>query len=325
MRLKLSLVLLSASLATGISCIGDIDSTSGEPDDSVSGDKAGIIEALAPGDYKLVRQGSQKCLDINENSNSNGAKVQQWVCNGTTAQAFTMEHQGNEIYRLKKTGTNKCVEIASGSGNGTLARLWTCGSSSAQKFKMEPKANGTHRLRSQSSSKCLDVNGGSSADGATVQIWSCNSSDAQLWKVTPASAGPDPGDPGDDDWHIANLTNYTSWPEPGSEECEDFSGCQWAGYFAFVDGQKSEEWVAAHNIIAVHSKDADTYALKTLRLRQGNHQIDATVYDMCSDNDCDGCCTQNSPSGFLIDIESYTMDRFGSGDGIVEWKCLDCN
>ena len=36
------------------------------------------------------------------------------------------------------------------------------------------------------------------------------------------------------------------------EECEEFNGCQWAGYFAFLDGQQSPEWVAAHDIAAVH-------------------------------------------------------------------------
>ena len=29
-------------------------------------------------------------------------------------------------------------------------------------------------------------------------------------------------------------------------------------------------------------------------------------------------------TGFLIDVEKYTMQRFGSGDGIVEWACIDC-
>ena len=128
------------------------------------------------------------------------------------------------------------------------------------------------------------------------------------------------------EWNQANLTNYTSYPDPGSEECIKYNGCKWAGYFAFIDGQQTEEWVQNHNIIAIHSKDADQYKLKTFRLRQGHHEIDAVVYDMCSDTDCDGCCTENSAeTGFLIDIESYTMERFGSGDGIVEWKCMDCD
>jgi hypothetical protein len=47
---------------------------------------------------------------------------------------------------------------------------------------------------------------------------------------------------------------------------------------------------------------------------------------MCSDSDCDGCCTENAGDiGFLIDIEKYTRERFdGNGDGVVEWTCLDC-
>ncbi len=123
----------------------------------------------------------------------------------------------------------------------------------------------------------------------------------------------------------ANLTWYTSYPDPGSEECIVYNGCQWAGYFAGVDGQMSETWVEEHNIAAVHEKDFDTFALKTLRLSQGDHEIDVVVYDMCADSDCDGCCTQNAEGpGFLIDVESFTAERFGVNDGVVDWYCLDC-
>jgi hypothetical protein len=127
-------------------------------------------------------------------------------------------------------------------------------------------------------------------------------------------------------WHQANLTWYTSWPEPGSEECIEYNGCTWAGYFAGVEGQMTEEWVSQHNIIAVHEKDWKKYKLKTFRLRMNGSTIDAVVYDMCSDSDCDGCCTENAGEiGFLIDIEKYTRERFdGNGDGVVEWICLDC-
>ena len=127
-------------------------------------------------------------------------------------------------------------------------------------------------------------------------------------------------------WHQANLTWYTSWPEPGSEECIEYNGCTWAGYFAGVEGQMTEEWVKEHNIIAVHEKDWKKYKLKTFRLRMNGSTIDAVVYDMCSDSDCDGCCTENAGEiRFLIDIEKYTRERFdGNGDGVVEWTCLDC-
>lgn len=130
-------------------------------------------------------------------------------------------------------------------------------------------------------------------------------------------------------WNRAALTWYTSWPEPGSEECEDYNGCTWAGWFAGLEDQQTEEWVSEHNIIAIHEKDWNTYKLKTFRLRKGGYTIDAVVYDKCADSDCDGCCTQNAGElGFLIDVESYTCERLSGTkdgcDGVIEWTCLDC-
>lgn len=130
-------------------------------------------------------------------------------------------------------------------------------------------------------------------------------------------------------WNRAALTWYTSWPEPGSEECEDYNGCTWAGWFAGLEDQQTEEWVREHNIISIHEKDFGKYKLKTFRLRQNDRTIDAVVYDKCADSDCDGCCTQNAGElGFLIDIESYTCERLSGTkdgcDGVIEWTCLDC-
>jgi hypothetical protein len=312
MKLLALTVVTAWSLALAGCVIEDVDESS---------DTAYLTIPSQP--TTLVRKGSGKCLDVNNASSSNGTKIQQWGCNGSTAQKFKLEDRGGGNYRLRNSNSNKCLDVSGGgTSNGTKVQLWSCNTGSNQKFKVQDLGGGYVRLRHPASNKCLDVNGASNSDGAQVQIWSCSSSAAQAWKFGTAA----PPDDGGGEWKQANLTNFTSYPDPGSDECENYNGCMWAGYFAFVDGKKSEQWVSEHNIIAIHSKDADEYALKTLRLKQGSHQIDATVYDMCSDSDCDGCCTENSSeTGFLIDIESYTMDRFGSGDGIVQWKCLDCN
>ena len=130
-------------------------------------------------------------------------------------------------------------------------------------------------------------------------------------------------------WNKANLTWYISWPDPGSEECVVYNGCEWAGYFAGLPDQQTEEWVSEHNIISIHEKDWGKYKLKAFWLRQNGRTIDATVYDKCADSDCEGCCTQNAGElGFLIDIESYTCERLSGTkagcDGVIEWTCLDC-
>jgi hypothetical protein len=127
----------------------------------------------------------------------------------------------------------------------------------------------------------------------------------------------------------ANLTNFESYPDPNSDECVKYNGCKWAGQFAFVSGKQPLSWVKSHNIIAVHEKDAKKYRLKTLHLSKGGKTIDAKVYDECSDSDCSGCCTRNAKKGglnFLIDIEKYTMKKFGNqGSGTVDFTCKDCN
>jgi hypothetical protein len=122
-------------------------------------------------------------------------------------------------------------------------------------------------------------------------------------------------------WYRANLTHYESYPDPGSEECVVFNGCTWAGQFYGLPDKKPESWVQANNIVAVHMKDWQWLGLKTVNLRQGNKRITAKVYDACSDSDCDGCCTANlGGDGYLVDIEKYTMQRFGSGEGTVEFQ-----
>jgi hypothetical protein len=181
------------------------------------------------------------------------------------------------------------------------------------------------------------VGGGSGASGKTgvggsgVGGASGTGGSAGKSTSTGGGAGGAAGAGGSDDatavWNQASLTTFTSYPAPGSDECVKYNGCMWEGQFAGIDGVQTEAWVMAHNLVAVHSKDFAKYKLKTLRIRKGGKQIDAVVYDECADSDCSGCCTQNAkPSGNLIDMEKYTVDRFGaSPDGQVEWRCLDCN
>jgi hypothetical protein len=123
-------------------------------------------------------------------------------------------------------------------------------------------------------------------------------------------------------WKSANKTWYESYPDPGSEECIKYNGCTWAGQFSACDGKKPEAWVQAHNIVSAFP-DFDTLQLHDLCLRSGDKTLVVTVLDTCGDDDCGGCCTQNrGDADELIDIESYTNDRWGVDDGRIEWADL---
>jgi hypothetical protein len=139
----------------------------------------------------------------------------------------------------------------------------------------------------------------------------------------PATGGPTLGcDSPGLVWKTARKTNYTSYPDPGSAECIQYNGCTWAGMFSACSGTKPKSWVMAHNIVAVFP-DLPSLRLHDLCLRSGTKTLVATVYDECADSDCSGCCTQNKGSADeLIDIESYTDDRWGVPDGRIEWADL---
>jgi len=132
-------------------------------------------------------------------------------------------------------------------------------------------------------------------------------------------------------WRSARKTNYTSYPDPGSAECIQYSGCIYAGMFSACPGTRSRAWVMSHNIVAVFP-DLPTLRLHDLCLRSGSSTIVVTVYDECADSDCSGCCTRNKGTAEeLIDIESYTDARWGVPDGRIEWadagptKTAGCN
>ena len=185
-------------------------------------------------------------------------------------------------------------------------------------------------FKSESSSKDPGGSDNGDGDGDTVD----GDGDGDTGDGDTGDGDTGDGDTGDGDdelirtpgYELATLTEFESYPTT-EEECEEFSGCDYAGYFsAFGEEQKSEEWVQANNIAAVHSDDFDDYVWHTLRVKYNEQEIDVVVYDQCLDSDCEDCCTENKDkSGFLIDLESYTSKRLGTDSDFVEWKCLDCD
>jgi hypothetical protein len=123
-------------------------------------------------------------------------------------------------------------------------------------------------------------------------------------------------------WKTARKTWYTSYPEPGSEECIKYNGCMWQGLFsACGDDRKSKAWVMSHNIAAFFP--LGNMNLHDVCIKSGTKTMIVTVYDTCGDSDCGGCCTANKGNNdALIDLESFTNARWGLPDGRIMWADL---
>ncbi|MDP9793290.1 hypothetical protein J2S43_001802 [Catenuloplanes nepalensis] len=112
-----------------------------------------------------------KCLDVDNASIADGAKVQLYTCNNSTAQSWTRE--GDTLRAL-----GKCLDVSnSGTADGTRVQLWTCNNSAAQAW--QARADGA--LVNPQSGKVLDVAGGATADGTPVQLWTWSNVAQQRW------------------------------------------------------------------------------------------------------------------------------------------------
>jgi hypothetical protein len=142
-------------------------------------------------------------------------------------------------------------------------------------------------------------------------------------------------------WRTAQLTTFTSYPaccpdspvyDPNAptDECDDYSGCTYMGDFAAI-GHKSFSYVKGHDLVAFYD-DSDPngknfnkkYGGKTVQLKKGGKTFSALIADTCGNSDCNGCCTQNSKHGFLVDMEYWTTERRIGGpdnaDGTIQFQ-----
>jgi hypothetical protein len=159
----------------------------------------------------LANPGS--CMDAEAAGTADGTQIQEWACNGTGAQSFSVQSAGNGAYTLVNTNANKCVDVSgAGTADGTKIQLWDCNGTGAQSFTIEPEANGFVSFVNTNSGKCLDVAGDDPANGTVVQLYDCNGTNAQLWNpAVIGGSGTGTSSGGSGNMTVANRCGYTVW------------------------------------------------------------------------------------------------------------------
>ncbi|WP_437574891.1 ricin-type beta-trefoil lectin domain protein [Sorangium sp. So ce887] len=120
---------------------------------------------------------ADRCLDVSNSSTEEGATVQTWGCNGTSAQEWLLTPSGE---LRSSVAPDRCLDVSGGDTTpGAQVQTWECNGTNAQKWTR----NASGELRSAlAANLCLDVAGGSTAEGAAVQTGTCSGSDAQKWR-----------------------------------------------------------------------------------------------------------------------------------------------
>nr|WBO81635.1 RICIN domain-containing protein [Streptomyces sp. SBE_14.2] len=155
-------------------------------------------EALPTGFATVMNAASGRCLDARAAATANGTAVQQYSCNGTTAQRWSFTATGDGYVRINNANnTGQVVDVAEvSSADNAPVHLWAYGGGANQQWRAEDLGGGAYRFVNRHSGKCLDDPGASTADSVQFVQYTCNGSAAQRFQVVPVSpstANPDLG------------------------------------------------------------------------------------------------------------------------------------
>ena len=138
------------------------------PDGDGGGSGSGSLRGVAAG----------RCLDVPNQSKTNGTQVQIYDCLTGANQQWTYSAAGE--LTVYSGGDKKCLDASSGgTANGTKAIIWTCHGGANQRWNRN--ANGT--ITNAASGLCLDVSGAGAANGTPVHLWTCNNQTNQQWTL----------------------------------------------------------------------------------------------------------------------------------------------
>lgn len=132
------------------------------------------------------------CLDVAASNNKDGAIVQIYRCNGTSAQQWTQTGNFFTIFG------NKCLNVKDGGTNdGTRLQIWTCDpTTSTDRNNLWSLSNNNLRWQ-KLPGKCLDVTNGVYGDRTPAQVWGCSAGNRnQQWAVVASGANQGSGPSG---------------------------------------------------------------------------------------------------------------------------------
>ncbi|MER6686970.1 RICIN domain-containing protein [Streptomyces olivaceoviridis] len=154
--------------------------------------------ALPTGFATVVNAASGRCLDAKAAATANGTAVQQYACNGTTAQQWSLTDAGDGYVRIgNRNDTNQVADVADVStADGAAVHLWSYGGGANQQWLPVDDGGGAFHFVNRNSGKCLDDPGASLADSVQFVQYTCNGTAAQRFQVVPvtqSASNPDLG------------------------------------------------------------------------------------------------------------------------------------
>jgi endo-1,4-beta-xylanase len=122
--------------------------------------------------------GSDRCLDVPDQSTQNGTQLQIYDCWNGANQQWTHTDTG-ELTVYDGT-TRKCLDAeGAATADGTAAIIWDCNGDANQQWTL----NGNGTITNAQSGLCLDVADHGTTNGSQVHLWTCHNGTNQQWTL----------------------------------------------------------------------------------------------------------------------------------------------
>ncbi|MFF3215785.1 ThuA domain-containing protein [Streptomyces sp. NPDC002886] len=135
--------------------------------------------------YSLADGANGACVDARAAATANGTAIQQYTCNGTTAQQFQFRPTDGGYTRIAIRGNPQQVVDVTGVSTADDAplQLWSYGGGGNQQWLPVREAPGRYHFTTRHSGKCLSTTG-SAANGVQLVQRACDGSVAQSFHLT---------------------------------------------------------------------------------------------------------------------------------------------
>jgi hypothetical protein len=144
--------------------------------------------------YTVVNKTSGKCVDAAAAATANGTAVQQYTCNGTTAQEWQFQATSGGYYRANNNNNAaQAWDVTNVStANSAPIQLWSYSGGNNQQWQPVQESDGSYHFVNRNSAKCLDTPAASTADSVVLAQYDCNGTGAQSFSLVPVGGGTGP-------------------------------------------------------------------------------------------------------------------------------------
>ena len=139
--------------------------------------------AIGDGVYKIGNaQNSNYVLDIASGSKNNGANVQLYLSNGSTAQSFKVTHDTNGYVTFTNVNSGRALDVSGGKvANYSNIQQYNSNGTKSQKWIVKKSNSGYTIISALDSNYVLDLSGGKVVNSRNIQLYQSNGSTAQQW------------------------------------------------------------------------------------------------------------------------------------------------